>query len=108
MLLGENIVVDEKYTVSEKLLTQLDAIQKIFNCWNPIFKFISVTSATKKIVASYLSASCFFSGGVDGSYLLIKHKDIIENLVLINGFDFNMDDITWQNMINRNTEILKY
>lgn len=107
MLLGEDIIVDEKYTVSEKLLIQLNTIQEIFNSWNPIFKFISITAATKKIVASDLSVSCFFSGGVDGSYSLIKHKETIENLVLINGFDFDMDAITWQNMISRNVEIAK-
>jgi hypothetical protein len=36
--------------------------------------------------------SLFFSGGVDSFYSLIKHRDEVENLVLVHGFDVPLAD----------------
>ena len=107
MLIGRDITVDPEYFISQNLMDNLDRIQEIFTCWNPIFKKISVQARTKTLNSSGVNCSAFFSGGVDGSYTLLKHKDILENLILINGFDFNMDSNTWRNMVERNQKIAK-
>ena len=44
--------------------------------------------------------AAFFSGGVDSLDLLLKHADIIDDLVFVRGFDVPLDDAS------RNAEVL--
>ncbi|MDO6685114.1 MULTISPECIES: hypothetical protein [unclassified Agarivorans] len=103
MFLGEDIVVDRQYYVSATLLENLQKIQTIMHAWNPIFKIINIQATTQSFKPSnkQLGHSVFFSGGVDGTYSLIQHLNQLENLILINGFDFSMDKTTWRNMVAR-------
>ncbi|TWX71035.1 hypothetical protein ESZ36_05225 [Colwellia demingiae] len=101
MLLGEDIVVSPQYHVSQKLLKHITKIQDVFNFWNPIFKKINITATSKILNNDAAGCGSFFSGGVDGSYTLLKYKKEIEYLILINGFDFNMDTDTWKAMVTR-------
>jgi len=101
MLLGEDIVVSPQYYVSQRFLKHITKIQEVFNFWNPIFKKINITATSKILNNDAAGCGSFFSGGVDGSYTLLKHKKEIEYLILINGFDFNMDTVSWQTMIAR-------
>lgn len=104
MLLGEDLLVDNEYFVSERFLSSLDDIQEIYHCWNPVFRPIKVIATARPVDRSGSGCASFFSGGVDGTYTLCKHKDEIEHLILINGFDFNMGNITWRRMVDRNRE----
>lgn len=105
MLLGEDIVVSQQYHVSQKLLKNITKIQDVFNFWNPIFKKINITATSKILNNDAAGCGSFFSGGVDGSYTLLKYKKEIEYLILINGFDFNMDTNTWKTMVARTKKI---
>ncbi|GAD01573.1 hypothetical protein [Agarivorans albus] len=103
MFLGEDIEIDRRYYVSASLLEKLPLIQTMMHAWNPIFKCIkvNVNTQTFKPSASQLGHSAFFSGGVDGTYNLIKHQEQLDNLVLINGFDFSMPQPAWQQLVAR-------
>lgn len=105
MLLGEDVQVHEDYSVSEKLLISIEEIQTIIHQWNPIFKKINVQAVTHKVRNAGSGCAAFFSAGVDSLYTAIKHRDELNALILINGFDFNMDSQTWQDMVARNKEL---
>lgn len=107
MLLGENIVVGDDYYVSEMLYKNLAQIQAIINCWNPVFKIIKIQARlTSRLPAKNRTAS-FCSGGVDSLYTLAMNHDEIDDIILINGFDFNMDSLAWENMIERNERVAR-
>jgi 7-cyano-7-deazaguanine synthase in queuosine biosynthesis len=105
MLLGEDLIIDDRYYVSERVFNELPQIQTIINCWNPIFKRINVRARTTAALPEKKGCAAFFSGGVDSLYTLVKHQDEITHLILINGFDFNVDPTAWQIMVKRNEEI---
>lgn len=104
MLLGEDLIVDKPYFVSEKLLNSLAEIQAIYHHWNPLFRPIKVIAKARAIERDPVGRASFFSGGVDGAYSLCKHQDEIDYLVLINGFDFNMGNTTWHQMVDKNRD----
>jgi hypothetical protein len=105
MLLGEDLIIDDRYYVSQRVFKALPQIQTIINCWNPIFKRIKVHARTSAALPAKSGCAAFFSGGVDSLYTLVKHQDEIDHLLLINGFDFNIDPAAWQIMVKRNEEI---
>ncbi|SET36732.1 hypothetical protein [Thalassotalea agarivorans] len=101
MLLQQDIYLDETLYMSQCVYEKLDQIQRTFTYFNPAFKPIKVHAKTQATSAASLGRTAFFSGGVDGAYTAAKYRDSLENLVLINGFDFNMDDEQWQQMAAR-------
>ena len=107
MLLGTDVIVEDRYYVSEKVFNNLPLIQTIINCWNPIFKKINVRARTTAALPGKNGSAAFFSGGVDSLYTLVKHQQEIDQLILINGFDFNADAAAWEIMIKRNQQIAK-
>ncbi|PCJ27265.1 MAG: hypothetical protein COA96_03520 [SAR86 cluster bacterium] len=107
MLLGEDIELSDELFISPLLFSNLTALQEIYCSWNPIFKHINIRARLQEPVARRSGKACFFSGGVDGSYSLLQHSDSIDYAVLVNGFDFNMDDATWRVMIARNEHLAK-
>ena len=93
--------------VSNKVLENSSTIQDIYTTWNPIFKNINIKARGSESKCSSPGTACFFSGGVDGTYTLLEHADEVDYAILINGFDFNMDDSTWRSLINRNLTLTK-
>lgn len=99
MLRGEPLEVEESAPVSPKLLTEISHLQRIFHCWNPVFKIIEVTAKTAPAAARNDGVASFFSGGVDSSYTFLKHKRDITHLVFIRGFDFDVkDEALWDDI----------
>ena len=92
MLRGEPLEIEESAPVSPKLLTEISQLQRIFHCWNPVFKIIEVIAKTAPAAARNDGVASFFSGGVDSSYTFLKHKKDITHLVFIRGFDFDVKD----------------
>jgi hypothetical protein len=80
-------------SVSPLLASNLETIRDIYAAWIdgghqvPLnFELSSDAALAAKGV------SLFFSGGVDSFYSLIKHRDEVDNLVLIHGFDVPLAD----------------
>jgi hypothetical protein len=93
MRLGLDIRVTGKS--SARLLRSATAIQRIFRAWDARF-------ATIAILAEEVSAGpartarrrgTFFSGGIDSLYTLARHREEIDDLVLIYGFDIDLGDV---------------
>jgi hypothetical protein len=82
--------------VSKVLFDNICNIQNIMSGWYPELSKIrilcdSFTNFTLKHDNKGVSA-CFFSGGVDSSYTLLKHKNIITHLILVHGFDIKLNN----------------
>ena len=74
-------------SVSPRLAGNLETIRDIFAAWIPGHKIPLEFELSSDVAIPEKSVSLFFSGGVDSFYSLIKHRDEIDNLVLIHGFD---------------------
>jgi len=80
--------------ISPKLLGAVDQIQDIFHAWDTALIPVSVKAPTKSITAadSVRQVACFFSGGVDSFYTILKHRDEIDQLIFVHGFDIRLAD----------------
>jgi hypothetical protein len=80
-------------SVSPLLAGNLDTIRDIYAAWidggHPVPLSVELSSDD---AARSNAVSLFFSGGVDSFYSLLKHRDEIDNLVLIHGFDVPLAD----------------
>jgi hypothetical protein len=74
-------------SVSPRLAGNLETIRDIFAAWIPGRKIPLEFELSSDVAVPEKSVSLFFSGGVDSFYSLIKHRDEVENLILIHGFD---------------------
>ncbi len=80
-------------SVSPLLASNLETIRDIYAAWIEDGHRIPLDFERSSDVAAPSSGvSLFFSGGVDSFYSLIKHRDEVENLVLIHGFDVPLAD----------------
>ncbi len=88
MLRGETLQLDPGLTVSPTLLKNVEILQGIYSCWNPVFKVIPVEAGTKSVGPLNTGAMSFFSGGVDSTYTFLKRREEISHLIYIQGFDY--------------------
>ena len=84
-------------SVPPLLASNLETIRDIFAAWIDGGHRAPLNFAVSSDTApAYSGVSLFFSGGVDSFYSLIKHREEVENLVLIHGFDVPLADTrTW-------------
>jgi hypothetical protein len=106
MLEGSILEIDSSLPVSPKLLANIERVQEIHNCWNPIFKVIPV-NATTAVQTPFASGTVsFFSGGVDSMFTFLKNIEEITHVIFIQGFDFFLDSDTYKKAIDRNTSFV--
>jgi len=109
MLKGENIDIDHRFPVSEKLLSNLQLLQEIHHSWNPVLKMVQINAAsliTDKKPVNEGSIS-FFSGGVDSMYTFLKRINDISHVVYIHGFDFLGNSQEFEEAIKHNAQFVK-
>jgi len=84
-------------SVPPLLASNLETIRDIYAAWIDGGHRVPLNFAISSDAAPAASGvSLFFSGGVDSFYSLIKHRDEVENLVLIHGFDIPLAETkTW-------------
>jgi hypothetical protein len=80
-------------SVSPRLAANLETIRDIYAAWIPGHKIPLCFDLSSDASAPAGGVSLFFSCGVDSFYSLIKHRDEVENLVLISGFDLPLADV---------------
>lgn len=107
MLKGEELEIDPSMPVSPILLDNMNHLQEIHNCWNPVFKKIPIRAATSPAQFLHDGAFSFFSGGVDSLYTFLKRSKEISHIVFIQGFDFFLDNETYRQAIKRNTSFVE-
>jgi hypothetical protein len=84
---------DDLGSVSPLLAGNLETIRDIYAAWIPGHQVPLKFVLSSDEVATASGVSLFFSCGVDSFYSLIKHRDEIDNLVLIHGFDIPLANI---------------
>lgn len=102
MKLGEDLHVAGG--ISNKLYNNIPQIQDILSTWYPELKRIKVmvnaTTEDAVIMNMDKKVACFFSGGVDSFYTLLKHNTEITTLIYIRGFDVNLHEIDYMDMMS--------
>jgi len=78
--------------VSPLLAGNLETIRDIYAAWIPGHKIPLAFELLSNASPAASGVSLFFSGGVDSFYSLIKHRDEVENLILVHGFDVSLAD----------------
>lgn len=77
--------------ISQKLLTAIPIAQDIFLQFLPEMRRVKVDapSCAEAVQPDRVSGS-FFSGGVDGFYTFLKHRQSIRKLIFASGFDITL------------------
>jgi hypothetical protein len=78
--------------VSSRLASNLETIRDIYVAWTRLSQIPLSFEVSSEAVAASDGVSLFFSGGLDSHYSLIKHRDEVENLILVHGFDVPLAD----------------
>lgn len=79
--------------VSARLLAQIPRIEDVWHTWRDFSRVaVTASSETPTILNSSRGVACFFSGGIDSYYTLLKHRDEITHLIFVSGFDIRLDD----------------
>lgn len=82
-------------TVSPRLLAAVPTIQDVFHCWDrDAYRKVTVKAepASDAPPRQGAAVGCFFSGGLDSFYTLLKHREEITHLIFIHGFDIKLTD----------------
>jgi hypothetical protein len=104
MMRGENLHVHGR--VSERLLSNLPQLQDILIAFGPGLAHtltrveVSATDVTSTPAASGKVAS-FFSGGLDSFTTLMQHRDEIDALIFVHGFDIDVRNLELRGKISR-------
>ncbi len=88
--------------VSPRLLASLPRVQEIFATWDRRLRQVPIH--TREAVASSppgLEVGCFFSGGVDSWYSVLKHRTEVSTLVFVHGFDIPLANTALRNTVAR-------
>ena len=88
---GKNIELPG--VMSRRLYWNLDKIQSKYIAMYPELKRIIVKAGVK-------SEACFFTGGVDSFYTVLKNSGNISQLVYVKGFDIRLKDEEESNMVS--------
>ena len=87
--------------VSPRLLSAVSEIQDVFRLWGAHYwrgKFqnlghVQVDAGVRsKPIQRASGVACFFSGGVDSFYTLLKHRDEVTHIIFVHGFDIDLQD----------------
>ncbi len=107
MVKGERLEIDSSLPVSPKLLKNILTLQEIHHCWNPVLKIVPISTTAAPAEPHNAGVLSFFSGGVDSMFTFLKHQKEITHAVLINGFDFYLDSVTYQTAVARNSSFVR-
>lgn len=81
-------------SVSPQILDNLSHFQSIIHTWFKQFSVVAVDAARAAVPVDPAPAwsACFFSGGVDSSYSVLKNLDQLTHLIFVHGFDIGLDE----------------
>ncbi len=92
MRAGTTIRLPMEFPVSEQLAANLDAIQRIYCGWNAGLHKVALEAELQARHRSDGPVGLFYAGGVDSSFSLLSHRDELDALILVFGFDFTQSD----------------
>lgn len=94
----ENLIVHAP--ISARLLESLETAMDILSSWNPDLSPISIEADETHVPErTGEEVGCFFSGGVDSFYCLLKNlerhphdRDSVTHLIILKGYDIGLND----------------
>ena len=92
MRAGTAIRLPAEFPVSAQLAVNLDAIQRVYRGWNASLQQVALEAELQPRQPSDGPVGLFYAGGVDSSYSLLSHRDELDALILVFGFDFTQSD----------------
>lgn len=100
---GLDLRVDD--AVSEKFLLAMNTVMDIYHSWEPGWHPVRLigTRTVKQKSGRGKRVGCFFSGGVDSWYTLLKNQDEITDLIFIHGYDIRLDD---ELLLNKTSQVI--
>lgn len=106
MWMNENITVNG--SVSKILYNNINKIQNIFSWWYADAKNISIDTNVNehKYPSDNRDVACFFTGGVDSFYTLLKHIDEIGTIIYVHGFDAWLHETEYLSMVSKRLNIV--
>ena len=93
MRLGAHLEIPDP--VCPSLLESVETIQDVFGVWHPEFLHrvdIEASEREPEALPDDRMVGCFFSGGVDSFYSFLRHRDEIDRLIYIHGFEFPLEE----------------
>ena len=91
LAMSEKCNLHSELPLSSGFIESANEISQIIDAWYPKVSAVELSSNRSiPLQAEIKRASgvgCFFSGGVDSFYSLMRHKDEITHLIFIHGFD---------------------
>lgn len=102
MRAGSHVRLPENIPVSSQIAANLDGIQRIAMSWNPALKKVRLEAALYEPTPATAPVGLFYAGGVDSSYSLISHRDEVDLLIIVFGFDHTMSDVEMRESVDRN------
>lgn len=88
-------------TIDSRLRRALDTIQDIQAAWVPNLRRVDLHCAVAApSVEPGDRVGCFFTGGVDSFYTLLKHQDTITDLIFVHGYDVRLDDLSLRRKVS--------
>jgi hypothetical protein len=86
----ETLDFDPEVPVSPRMLAGVERAQDILQAWNPALRKVEVRARLGLAKRAQEGVALFFSGGVDGTYSLVKHEAEITHLVFIHGLEITL------------------
>ncbi|MDH4453488.1 MAG: hypothetical protein QE570_09965 [Verrucomicrobiota bacterium] len=88
--------LDIQSPVSAVLKARCGVLQEIFCNWYPeVFtQTVQVTSPVAEVTLPVAARGCFFSGGVDSFFSVLKDRASLERLIFVHGFDLPLGQQT--------------
>ena len=106
----ENVQVDGG--VSQQLFSNLSPVMRTTEKWRVGFSPINVSTDAKNIdTYQPQGVGCFFSGGVDSFYTLLKHNSgpkKITHIIFVLGFDISLRDKKFFSITQRHLKEIAY
>lgn len=96
---GTALAVDG--AIDPRLHRALDTIQDIQSAWVPSLRRVEVSCRVEESPARAGNrVGCFFTGGVDSFYTLLKHRDEITDLIFVHGYDVPLDNLSLREQVS--------
>ncbi|WP_051326560.1 hypothetical protein [Aliagarivorans taiwanensis] len=89
--------------VSAKLRRSLPQMQDIYHCWDSRLNPVACESeAVERSSSQARRVGCFFSGGADSFYSVLKNNDEVTDLIFVHGLDIPLDNTDLRNKVSAN------
>ena len=96
--------LDLPLPISPRLQGSLRTLQDILTSWYPDLHRISVKAREQQAAEPSPTGegvACFFSGGVDSFYSVLKHKPLLTHLIFVHGLDVALTDASLHNEVTQ-------